>query len=83
MLRPSGRYLFYVHAVANESSRRVAARLHARAIGWSWHPGAPPAGGSDVHPLSRLERTRVTTEVIERLRPGDGQRWRGIRLRAL
>jgi hypothetical protein len=56
LLRPSGRHLFYVHALANRSSQRVAERLHARRLGWSWHRGPAPPRGSDAHPLSSLSR---------------------------
>jgi RimJ/RimL family protein N-acetyltransferase len=58
LLRPSGRHLFYVHDLANHSSQRVAARLHARRIGWAWQSddAAPPGG--DVHPLSRVRDGR-------------------------
>lgn len=54
ILRPSGRSLFYSTDAENHSSKRVAARLQLRPIGWTWRliradPGQRPLR----HPLSR------------------------------
>jgi RimJ/RimL family protein N-acetyltransferase len=54
ILRPTARYLFYSTDAENESSRRVAERLHLRLIGWTWRLTARrQAGQGRRHPLSR------------------------------
>ena len=53
ILQPTGRHLFYSTDATNHSSRRVAARLHLRPIGWTWSLAEPgDAAGYQRHPLS-------------------------------
>lgn len=54
-VRAPGRHLFYSTDAANRSSQRVAARLGARLLGWTWrlHRPSPPVA-LDVHPLCSL-----------------------------
>ncbi len=55
LLRPSGRHLFYATRIDNHSSQRVAQRLNARWLGWSWELRDPTVRrGSNAHPLSDL-----------------------------
>jgi hypothetical protein len=53
VLHPSGRHLFYSTDADNRSSRRVAARLRLREIGWTWTLRRPAVPADDRHPLSR------------------------------
>jgi ribosomal protein S18 acetylase RimI-like enzyme len=53
VLHPSGRHLFYSTDADNRSSRRVAARLQLREIGWTWTLRRPAVPADDRHPLSR------------------------------
>jgi RimJ/RimL family protein N-acetyltransferase len=49
LVEPTGRHLFYSTDAGNHSSRRVAARLRLREIGWTWsltRPDATAAGNS-------------------------------------
>jgi hypothetical protein len=53
ILRPTGRCLFYATDAENLSSRRVAARLGLRCIGWIWKLERSNPTRSARHPLSR------------------------------
>jgi hypothetical protein len=54
LVRAPDRQLFYATDADNRSSQRVAARLGARPIGWTWQIKRPRRSTPDVHPLCSL-----------------------------
>ena len=61
LVRAPDRHLFYMTDADNWSSQRVAARLGARQIGWTWRVDRPRATRRlHVHPLCSLAASEIS-----------------------